>query len=99
MNMLRRGADAAHLLSGLTTGYGGVGWFGRIESGEMVSYAEKNSAIGGFASAHEIGHNIGLGHGGGYCLKGADSNGKTYHTIMGGSCKTWRYPINYYSKP
>ena len=40
MNMLRRGADAAHLLSGLTTGYGGVGWFGRIESGEMVSYAE-----------------------------------------------------------
>ena len=40
MEKLRRNADAAHLLSGLTTGYGGVGWFGRIEDGTMVSYAE-----------------------------------------------------------
>ena len=40
MDMLRRGADTAHLLSGLTTGYCGVGWFGRIENGQMVSYAE-----------------------------------------------------------
>ena len=40
MDKLRRNADAAHLLSGLTTGWGGVGWFGRIGDGTMVSYAE-----------------------------------------------------------
>ena len=45
MDKLRRKADAAHLLSGLTTGYGGVGWFGRIGDGTMVSYAEVSHSI------------------------------------------------------
>ena len=40
MNELRSSADEAHLISGLTTGFGGVGWFDKVESGEMVSYAE-----------------------------------------------------------
>ena len=59
-------------------------------------------AIGSFTSGHEIGHNIGLGHGGGYCLKGTDENGMKFQTIMGGSCtRTSREsrPINYYSNP
>lgn len=108
---LRGTADVAVLLvKSLNKSSCGRGYINSIRSGNTLSVATKNCALGYYTFGHEVGHNIGLMHnkekssnpyyedGHGYLIsKGSHYMG--YRTILAYSASGHGRRVNYYSNP